>query len=113
MTPHTSKKCGKCCSNDPKYKRRKVVHRRRENTMENPHTTPLKRTNLPSLFNPIHKFNILEKWLEENTERKEKGRLTPNVTACLNMLRLLYEYFGDRIIGTGWRNYIIPTELFQ
>ena len=29
-TPHASKKCGMCCSNDPKYKRRKVVHRKKQ-----------------------------------------------------------------------------------
>jgi len=29
-TPHASKKCGTCCSNDPKYKRRKVVHRNKQ-----------------------------------------------------------------------------------
>jgi len=25
---HASKKCGRCCSNDPKYKNRKAVHRK-------------------------------------------------------------------------------------
>jgi len=29
-TPHASKKCGTCCPNDPKYKRRKVVHRKKQ-----------------------------------------------------------------------------------
>jgi len=29
-TPHSSKKCGMCRSNDPKYKKRKVVHRKRQ-----------------------------------------------------------------------------------
>ena len=29
-TPHASKKCGTCHSNDPKYKRRKVVHRKKQ-----------------------------------------------------------------------------------
>jgi len=29
-TPHASKKCGMYCSNDPKYKRRKVVHRKKQ-----------------------------------------------------------------------------------
>jgi len=29
-TPHASKKCGTCCSNGPKYKRRKVVHRKKQ-----------------------------------------------------------------------------------
>jgi len=29
-TPHASKKCGTCCSNDPRYKRRKIVHRKKQ-----------------------------------------------------------------------------------
>jgi len=29
-TPHASKKCGMCHSNDPKYKKRKVLHRKKQ-----------------------------------------------------------------------------------
>jgi len=40
---------------------------------ENPHTTPVKRT---SLLNTRVLLGLLEKKFFENTERKEKGRLT-------------------------------------